>query len=109
MKDRISTFLFYRLVFLFGGSVFLLLMIALLIKQGGSFVEVVIRAGPNVAPVVLAGLGLTGIIYTGAIDLSIASIIVVAGTVFGLLVYHGFTPLVCYAGCVKTAWGLSLF
>src|SRR5207249_2844071 len=64
---------------------------------------------PNVAPVILAGLGLTGIIYTGAIDLSIGSILVVAGTVFGLLVYRGFNPLACYAACVMTACSLSLF
>jgi ribose/xylose/arabinose/galactoside ABC-type transport system permease subunit len=57
--------------------------------------------------VVLAGLGLTGIIYTGAIDLSIASIIAVAGTVFGILVQRQWPPLPCFTACVLTAWGLS--
>jgi ribose/xylose/arabinose/galactoside ABC-type transport system permease subunit len=76
-------------------------------KQGGSFVEMLGRCGPNVAPVVLAGLGLTGIICAGAIDLSIASIIVVAGTVFGVLVHRQWPPLLCFVACALTAWSLS--
>src|SRR5262249_26248268 len=63
---------------------------------------------PNVAPIVLAGLGLTGIIFTGAIDLSIASIIVVAGTVFGILVDSAVNPWLCYVACFLTAWSLSM-
>ena len=106
---RLARSLRQRLLFLLAGNVLLLAGIALTIKQGGSFSEVLTRCGPNVAPVILAGLGLTGIIYAGAIDLSIASIIVVAGTVFGVLVHRQVPPLPCFVACAATAWGLSAF
>jgi len=105
---RLSRFLRQRLLFLAAGNIALLVVIATLMKQGGSFAEVLARCGPNIAPVVLAGLGMTGIICTGAIDLSIASIIVVAGTVFGILVHHHAPPPVCFIACVATAWLLSM-
>lgn len=104
---RVSPALRQRLFFLLAGNVLLLIAIAVTMKQGGSFTEVLTRCGPNVAPVVLAGIGLTGIICTGAIDLSIASIIVVAGTVFGILVHHQLPPLLCFGACVGTALLLS--
>jgi ribose/xylose/arabinose/galactoside ABC-type transport system permease subunit len=104
---RLSRFLRQRLLFLLAGNVLLLAAIALTMKQGGSFAEVLARCGPNVAPVVLAGLGMTGIVFAGAIDLSIASIIVVAGTVFGILVHRQWPPAVCFVACVATAFALS--
>jgi ribose/xylose/arabinose/galactoside ABC-type transport system permease subunit len=100
--------LFQRLLFLLAGNVLLLAAIALTLKPGGSFSEVLTRCGPNVAPVLLAGLGLTGIICTGAIDLSIASIIAVAGTVFGVLVQREVPPAFCFLACATTAWGFSM-
>jgi ribose/xylose/arabinose/galactoside ABC-type transport system permease subunit len=105
---RLSRFLRQRLLFLAAGNVALLVIIAVFMKQGGSFSEVLARCGPDIAPVVLAGLGMTGIICTGAIDLSIASIIVVAGTVFGILVHRHAPPSVCFLGCAATAWLLSM-
>lgn len=97
-----------RIAFLLVGNLLLLTAIFGLIKEGGSFLSVLQRAGPNMAPVVLAGFGMTAIILTGAIDLSIASIIAVAGTVFGILVQRGMPPLVCFAGCLLACWGLSI-
>jgi ribose/xylose/arabinose/galactoside ABC-type transport system permease subunit len=44
---------------------------------------------PNVAPIVLAGLGMTGIVCCGAIDLSIGAILGLSGTVFGILCTSG--------------------
>jgi ribose/xylose/arabinose/galactoside ABC-type transport system permease subunit len=105
---QLSRFQIRRTIFLVAGNALLLLAIRLLIKEGGSFSDVLSHAGPNVAPVVLAGLGLTGIIFTGAIDLSIASIIVVAGTVFGILVDRDVRPWLCYLACFLTAWSLSM-
>lgn len=107
LRGRISRSLFQRLCFLAAANAAVLVMIALLIKEGGSFREVLARAGPNIAPIILAGLGLTGIVFTGAIDLSIGSIIVVAGTVFGLLVHHQADPFLAFAACAATAWILS--
>lgn len=108
LQGRISRPIVQRLVVLLMGTIILLTVIGLLIKEGGSFFEVLARAGPNVAPTVLAALALTGIIFTGAIDLSIASMIVVAGTVFGILVFRGFNPVFCYAACFLTALTLSV-
>jgi ribose/xylose/arabinose/galactoside ABC-type transport system permease subunit len=109
MLRNLSRFSKQRLIFLLIGNVLLLSAIWFLIKEGGSFRQVIGRAGPDVAPVVLAGLGLSGIIFAGAIDLSIASIIAVAGTVFGVLVYHKWPPLICYVGCFLSACILSYF
>jgi ribose/xylose/arabinose/galactoside ABC-type transport system permease subunit len=103
-----SRFLVQRLVFLFVGNLLLLLAIRLLLRAGGSFADVLKRCGPDVAPVILAGLGMTGIIFTGAIDLSIGSVIVVAGTVFGILVQSGFGPPVCFGASLIASWSLSM-
>lgn len=108
MNGRYSKSLLRRLAFLFLGNVLLLSAIWALMKTGSSFGQVLMRAGPNVAPVVIAGLGMTGIVFAGAIDLSIASIIVVAGTVFGILVSRGISPVWCFCACVLSAWGLSM-
>ena len=97
-----------RLIVLSAGNVLLLLGIALCLKQGASMADILRRCGSDVAPTVLAGLGMTGLIFTGAIDLSIASIVVVAGTVFGILVHRGASPPTCYGACVFTAWVLSM-
>jgi ribose/xylose/arabinose/galactoside ABC-type transport system permease subunit len=97
-----------RLLVLLVGNALLLAAIALLLKEGASFALVLRRAGPEVAPVVLAGLGMTGIICAGAIDLSVASIIVVAGTVFGILAERGSAPWVCFAASGASAWLLSM-
>jgi ribose/xylose/arabinose/galactoside ABC-type transport system permease subunit len=51
---------------------------------------------------------MTGIIFTGSIDLSIASLIALTGTVFGILVRHGAPPFLCFAACILTAWGGSM-
>ncbi|HTG43600.1 MAG TPA: ABC transporter permease, partial [Verrucomicrobiae bacterium] len=49
---------------------------------------------------------LTGIIFTGAIDLSIASIVALSGTIFGIAVHHGSPPLLSFAVCFGAAWAL---
>jgi ribose/xylose/arabinose/galactoside ABC-type transport system permease subunit len=107
-QSHYSRFLVQRLIFLLAGNLLLLLAICMSLKEGGSFANVLKRCGPDVAPVILAGLGMTGIIFAGAIDLSIASIVVVAGTVFGILVHRGFDPPVCYAAGFVAAWGLAM-
>lgn len=94
-----------RIGFLIAGNALLLLVIALLLKEGGSFRNVIARAGADIAPVVLAGYALTGIVFAGAIDLSIASLIALAGTVFGILTLHGVAPPLAFTGCIATAAG----
>lgn len=98
-----------RLMLLTAGNLLLLAYIfaCTLRHAGASFTEELSRLGPNLAPYVLAGLGLTGVIFTGAIDLSIGGIIVVAGTVFGILHVRGASPAVCFTACCLTAIGLS--
>ncbi|MFO1497926.1 MAG: ABC transporter permease [Verrucomicrobiota bacterium] len=97
-----------RLIFLLAGNLGLLLLIWLLLKEGASFRLVLERSGPDLAPVILAGLGMTAVIVTGAIDLSIASIVAVSGTVFGILVYRQTPPWICYTACVAAALVLSV-
>lgn len=95
-----------RLAFLLAGNFLLLLSIFLLLKHGSSFSDVLARLPGDIGPVTLAGFALTGIIFTGAIDLSIASIIALSGTVFGAVVRHGSSPLPAFIVCLFVAWGL---
>jgi len=86
----------------------LLALIGVTIPEGGTFSAVFSKVGADLCPMVLAALGMTGIILTGAIDLSIGSIIAVAATVFGVLVAHEQPPAVCFGACFGTAWLLSM-
>jgi simple sugar transport system permease protein len=95
-----------RLVFLAAGNVVLLLVIFLFLKEGSSFGEVLRRIGPDIAPIALAGFALTGIIFTGAIDLSIASMLVLAGTIFGCVVQRGISAVPAFLICLAVAWML---
>ena len=98
-----------RLVLLAMGDVLLLgcIFACTLRHERASFADELARLGPNLAPHVLAGLGLTAIIFTGAIDLSIGGIVAVAGTVFGILHERGASPSVCFGACAATALALS--
>ena len=107
MRGRMPPGVRQRLAFLWAGNLALLLIIRLLLKEGGSFKSVLGHSGPDLAPTILAALGMTGIIFTGAIDLSVASVIAVAGTVFGILVHYGAAPMVCDTACILTAWLLA--
>jgi ribose/xylose/arabinose/galactoside ABC-type transport system permease subunit len=100
-----------RIVFLIAADLAVLAFIAWRVadQPTASLADEMTRMGPNVAPVILAGLGLTGIVCAGAMDLSIGAILGVAGTVFGLLYARGFSPTACFAACVATAFGLSAY
>lgn len=86
-----------RLLFLTVANLVFLLVIALLLKEGASFSNVFRRAGADIAPVALAGFGMTILIFTGAIDLSIASMIALGGSVFGSLAVRQVPPFFCFA------------
>ncbi len=107
LHGRFTRFLVQRMVFLSLGNLLLLGAIFVLTRNGGSFRDVILHAAPNIAPTFLAGLGLTGILCAGAIDLSIASIIALSGAVFGVFVARGFPPVFCYVACYLTGVGLS--
>lgn len=107
MQGRVPPPVAQRIGLLLGGNLLLLIIIRLLLREGASFGLVLERCGSDLAPVILAGLGMTGIVFTGAIDLSIASVLAVAATVFGILVQHGVAPWICYGACIGTAWLLS--
>ena len=96
-------------MFLTVGNLLLLgyIWIYTLRTENASFTAELRQVGPNVTPTLLAGIGLTGIIFCGAIDLSIGGILVVAGTVFGILYHHQAPPFVCFIACCAVAWGLS--
>jgi ribose/xylose/arabinose/galactoside ABC-type transport system permease subunit len=70
---------------------------------GASLRDEASRILPNVAPIVLAGLGMTGIVCCGAIDLSIGATLGLSGTVFGILYEREFSPPICFAACFATA------
>ncbi len=77
------------------------------VTPNGDFWAEMSQFPSSAAPWLLAGLGLTGIVYTGGIDLSIGSVIVVCGTVFGIMLERNCSPVVCFAGCCLTAVFLS--
>src|SRR5438105_2094140 len=95
-----------RLAFLLAGNLVLLALIFLLLKRGGSFAEVLNRTPGDIAPIALAGFALTSIVFAGAIDLSIASIIALAGTIFGAVVSRGCPAMPAFFVCFGAAWGL---
>jgi len=99
-----------RVVFLLAADALLLAFIwCRAAASGASFGDEMRRLVPNVAPTVLAALGQTGIICCGAMDLSVGSILAVAGTVFGVLHARGVAPAGCFAACFFTAFGLSAY
>jgi simple sugar transport system permease protein len=98
-----------RLAFLLAGNMLLLLAIWLVLKPGSSFAAILAGIPADVAPVTLAAFALTGIVFTGAIDLSIASAIALAATLFGAAAISGLPPLVCFAICLAAAWSLMAF
>jgi ribose/xylose/arabinose/galactoside ABC-type transport system permease subunit len=106
MFSRMTRTTCRRIVFLLVANVILLITIALLLKEGASFRDVVERCGSDIAPILLAALALTGIIYAGAIDLSVGSIIALSGTLFGICVHHGFGPWLSFAVCSIASWAL---
>jgi ribose/xylose/arabinose/galactoside ABC-type transport system permease subunit len=96
-----------RLIFLIAANLVLISAIALLLKEGASFTNVLQRTFPEIAPICLAAFALTGIIYAGGIDLSIASVITLAGTAFGVVVTRwNWAPIPAFLACFTVAWGL---
>lgn len=100
MFSRTSDSVGRRVKYLAVANVLLLLVIWCLLKEGASFSNVLARCLTDTAPVLLAALGLTAIIFTGAIDLSIGSVLALGGTCFGILVVKGAPPWVAWLGCV---------
>jgi len=108
VRSRYPLSLQRRLAFLLAGNLLVLLFIyqATLRIEGASFADELARASHELAPQILAGLALTAIVFTGAIDLSLGAIMVMAGTIFGVAYTYGASPLVCFAACAITAFVL---
>src|SRR4051812_44544636 len=104
---RMSKSVRRRIEFLLDANVLLVGFLWARTGGGAAYWDELSRIPINVAPVALAGVGLTGIVCCGAMDLSIGSILGVAGTVFGILYSRGRTPAVCFAACFLTAATLS--
>ena len=93
-----------RLAFLLAGNLILLIVIFALLKEGSSFASILARLGPDIAPAALAAFALTGIIFTGAIDLSIASMIALSATIFACVASRGWPPLLSFIVCAAAGW-----
>jgi ribose/xylose/arabinose/galactoside ABC-type transport system permease subunit len=93
-----------RLAFLLAGNIILLIVILALLKEGSSFALILTRIGPDIAPSALAAFALTGIIFTGAIDLSIASIIALSATIFACVTTRGCPPALSFIICAAAGW-----
>lgn len=106
---RLSPTVRHRLWFLILGNLALLgfIYVCTTAHEKSSFVDELARIPVYLSPVILAGLGLTGVVFAAGIDLSIAAIIVVAGTVFAILFHNEAAPWVCFTGCFLTAVALS--
>lgn len=98
-----------RILFLIVGDLLLLGFVLSFAARNSesSMLRELTSIGNNAAPVLLAGIGLTGIVYTGAIDLSIGAIVAVAGTVFGICYTRGLSPGASFFACFATAFVLS--
>ena len=93
-----------RIAFLIASNLILLIVIFAFLKEGSSLTSILSRIAPDIAPAALAGFALTGIIFTGAIDLSIASMIALAATLFACVASRGFSPVFSFAVCATSAW-----
>src|SRR5688500_7008792 len=93
-----------RLAFLLAGNLILLSVIFALLNEGSSFASILAHLGPDIAPAALAAFALTGIIFTGAIDLSIASIIALSATIFACAASRGVPPLLSFLICAAAGW-----
>lgn len=100
-----------RILFLIIGDVLLLSFVLSFAARNpeSSVTREFLSIANNAAPVLLAGIGLTGIVFTGAIDLSIGAILAVAGTVFGICYSRGVGPAPSFVACFATAFALSAF
>ena len=102
-----------RMAWLVAGSIALLAVIFACLLPGDTLGGAVSRLGTvlrdaprNMAPEMLAAIGLTAIIWTGAIDLSIGSVLAVCGAVFAMGYSHQAHPVLCFAFCLLAAGGL---
>jgi ribose/xylose/arabinose/galactoside ABC-type transport system permease subunit len=93
-----------RIAFLVASNLILLIVIFAFLKEGSSFTSIFVRIAPDIAPAALAAFALTGIIFTGAIDLSIASMIALAATLFACVASRGFSPFLSFTVCATCAW-----
>src|SRR5687768_1857693 len=89
-----------RIAFLVASNLILLIVIFAFLKEGSSFTSILARIGPAAR----AGFALTGIIVTGAIDLSMASMIALSATLFAGVASRGFSPVLSFALGASAAW-----
>ena len=113
MLERMTAPVRRRMVWLVAGNIVLLVVIFACLMSGDTISGAVSRLGTvladtprNIAPEMLAAIGLTAIIWTGALDLSIGSVLAVGGAVFAMGYSHGAHPLICFGGCLLAAGGL---
>ncbi len=102
-----------RMLWLVAGNIFLLGFILACLLPGDTWAGALARLGTvvadtprNIAPEMLAAVGLSAIIWTGAIDLSIGSVMAVGGATFAMGYSHGAPPVVCFGACLLAAGGL---
>ena len=113
MRLRMTAPVLRRMAWLVAGNMALLAGIFACLLPGDTLAGAVSRLGTvlrdtprNMAPEMLAAIGLTAIIWTGAIDLSIGSVLAVCGAVFAMGYSHQAHPVLCFAGCLLAAGGL---
>jgi ribose/xylose/arabinose/galactoside ABC-type transport system permease subunit len=96
-----------RLWLLAAANLVLVGLIAATLEPGASVAAVFSSLGRHAGPVVIAGLGMTGILFAGAIDLSVGAVVAVAASVYGVLVAHDAPPFAAHAACAGAAWALT--
>ncbi|MEM7236084.1 MAG: ABC transporter permease [Planctomycetota bacterium] len=107
MRSRLSKTLVYRWFFLLVGNALLFAWMSSLMTAENSHAQMLSSVGRHLGPTLLAAIGMTGVIASGSIDLSVGAIVAVAGTVFGVLVHYEMPPLLCFAACLAVAWLLA--
>ena len=105
---RTSRSIVARLAMLASANLAAIAAIAAISPEGGSLGAVLAGLANNLASTLIAGIGMTAVIMTGSIDLSIGPIVATAGVVFGVMVYFSWPPLVCFAACVGVAWIMQM-
>lgn len=88
----------------------LVILIAVLsvLAPGFLTLENILSIGPQAGIIGLMAIGQTAVIITGAIDLSVGSVMTFSGIVLGLLMASGVNPILATVCCIATGamWGV---
>ncbi|MGQ9525000.1 MAG: ABC transporter permease [Armatimonadota bacterium] len=89
-------------------ALIILVVVLSILAPGFLTLENILSIGPQAGIIGLMAIGQTAVIITGAIDLSVGSVMTFSGIVLGLLMASGVNPVAATLCCITTGalWGV---